>query len=216
MFPLSLKAIPILQQLSAAQCSLQVSDSQDNVVFIINQPKRIGPLPRPWDAQLMKFIVALHLVWVHMFLDLSPRSFCYFKGGYWPILGRLWFMMSLLLINNSSSRVLETQLATSEQVSLIKLGDTVSNSDLSFNYSSIASYLSHKSSVSFIFLRPPLSPPFLVLFALAHAIRPSWELNAQWMWGRKGFVGLDLQFSKVMVKFHIFMLFIFTDCKGFK
>lgn len=38
--------------------------------------------------------------------------------------------MFQLLINNSSSRVLETQLATSEQVSLIKLEDTVSNSDL--------------------------------------------------------------------------------------
>lgn len=130
MFPLSLKAIPISQQLSAAQCSLQLSDSQDNVVFIINQPKRIGPLPRPWDAQLMKIIVALHLVWVHMFLDLSPKSFCFFKGGYWLILGRLWFMMFQLLINNSSSRILETQLATSEQVNLIKLEDTVSDSDL--------------------------------------------------------------------------------------
>lgn len=62
-------------------------------------------------------------------------------------------MLSQPLINNSSKRVLETQLATSEQVSLIKLEDTVSNPNLPLyliiHLLPLTSSTSHQSPLSF-------------------------------------------------------------------
>lgn len=74
MFPLSLKAIPISQQLSAAQCTPPRLWQLGQCLFIINQLKRMGSLPRPWDAQQTKLILVLQSLCLHTFLFLHSRS----------------------------------------------------------------------------------------------------------------------------------------------